>query len=50
MKQFLLFLSISLKEIISFWKPKISFTEMFHESLEKQFSWNLMLRYIMKLT
>ena len=29
--------------------PKISFTEMFHESLEKQFNWNLMLRYAVKL-
>ena len=26
-------------------KLKIYFTEMFHGSLKKQFSWNLMLRY-----
>ena len=38
--------SISLNEIFIFWKPKISFTEMFHESMENQFSWNLMLRYM----
>ena len=41
--------SISLKKFFSFWKPKISLTEMFHENLEKQFSWNLMLRHTMKL-
>ena len=41
--------SISLNEIFSFWKLKISFTEMFHESLKKQFNWNLMLRYTVKL-
>ena len=35
---------ISGPEIFSFWKPQISFTEMFHEILEKQFNWNLMLR------
>ena len=29
---------------------KISFTEVFHESLKKQFNWNLMLRYTVKLT
>ena len=34
----------------SIWKPKISFIEMIHESLEKQFSWNLMLKHTMKLT
>ena len=42
--------SISLNKIFSFWKLKISFTEMFHESLKKQFNWNLMLRYTVKLT
>ena len=36
---------ISLSEIFSFWKPKISFTEMFHESIEKQFNLNY---YFMK--
>ena len=30
--------SISKNEIFSFWKPKISFTEMYHESIEKQFN------------
>ena len=35
--------SISLSETSSFWKLKISFTEMFHKSLKKQFNWNLML-------
>ena len=39
-----------LSEIFSFWKPIFSLTEMFHECFEKQFSWNLMLRYTMKLT
>ena len=34
--------SISLNKIFSFWKLKISFTEMFHESVKKQFSWNLL--------
>ena len=34
--------SISLNEIFSFWKLKISFIEMFHESVKKQFNWNLM--------
>ena len=42
--------SISLNEIFSFWKPKISSTEMFHESIEKQFNWDLMLRYTVKST
>ena len=42
--------SISLNEIFSFWKPKISFTEMFNESIENQFNWNLMLRYAVKST
>ena len=28
--------------LFSFWKLKISFTEMFHESVKKQFNWNLM--------
>ena len=37
--------SISLDEIFSFWKIKISFTEMFQESLKKQFNLNLMSRY-----
>ena len=36
--------------MFSFSKPKISFTEMFHESIEKQFNWNLMLRYSVKST
>ena len=36
--------------ILPFRKLKISFTEMFHESLKKQLNWNLMLRYIVKLT
>ena len=27
-----------------------SFTEMFHESLKKQFSWNLILRHTVELT
>ena len=36
---------ISLNEVFSFWKPKISFTEMFHESIEKQFNLNY---YFMK--
>ena len=35
---------------INFLKLKISFTKMFDESLKKQFSWNLMLRYTVKLT
>ena len=35
--------SISLNEASSFWKLKISFSEMFHKSLKKQFNWNLML-------
>ena len=39
--------NISLNE--SFWKPKISFTKMFHESFEKHFNWSLMSRYSMKL-
>ena len=34
--------SISLNEIFSFWKLKISFTDMFPESVKKQFDWNLM--------
>ena len=42
--------SISLNNMFSFSKPKISFTEMFHESIEKQFNWNLMLRYSVKST
>ena len=29
----------------SIWKLKISFTEIFHGSLRKQFNWNLMLRH-----
>ena len=33
--------SFSLNQIFSFWKLKISFTEMFHESVKKQFNWNL---------
>ena len=37
----LLWRSISLNEIFSFWKLKISFTKMFHESVKKQFNWNL---------
>ena len=44
------FLWLWLNEIFSFWKPKISLAGMFHESLIKQFSWNLMLRYTVKLT
>ena len=42
--------SIWLNKIFSFWNLKISFTEMFHESFKKQFNWNSMLRYTMKLT
>ena len=42
--------SISLNNIFSSWKPKISFTEMFRESTEKQFNWNLMLRHTVKST
>ena len=42
--------SISLNKIFSFWKLKISFTEMFHESIKKQFNWDLMERYTLKLT
>ena len=42
--------SISQNEVFSFWKPKISFAEVFHESLKNQFNWNLMLRYTVKLT
>ena len=34
--------SISLNEIFSFWKLKISLTDMFPESVKKQFDWNLM--------
>ena len=37
-------------KFLAFLKPKIYFTEIFHENLEKQFNWNLMLRYTMKLT
>ena len=33
--------SISFNEIFNFWHPKNYFPEMFHESLEKQFSWNV---------
>ena len=33
--------SFSLNEIFSFWKPKISFAEMFHECIEKQFKGTL---------
>ena len=33
----------------SFWKLKIYFTLMFHESLRKQFGWDLMLRYMVKI-
>ena len=36
---------ISLNEVFCFWKPKISFTEMSHESIEKQFNLNY---YFMK--
>ena len=39
-----------LNNIFSSWKPKISFTEMFRESTEKQFNWNLMLRHTVKST
>ena len=42
--------SISLNENFSFWNPKVSFTEMFHESIEKHFNWNLILRYTVKST
>ena len=42
--------SISLNEIFSFWKLKICFNEIFYESWKKQFNWNLILRYTLKLT
>ena len=37
--------SFKLLKVLSF-----SFIEMFHESFEKQFDWNLLLRYTMKST
>ena len=40
--------SISMNEIFSFWKLKISFTDVSWKL--KQFNWNLMLRYTVKLT
>ena len=40
--------SISQNKIFSFWELKISFTEMFHESLKS--SWNLILKHNVKLT
>ena len=36
--------------IFNFWKLKMLFKEMFYKSLQKQFRWNLMLRYTVKLT
>ena len=41
--------SIWLNKIFSFGNLKISFTEIFNDRFKKEFKWNLMLRYTVKL-